>query len=177
MVNWQQDCNHSLVQETGSGSAYVLLAMMAAVAVPNDGWGNEKTITGSAGRHPEAFQIAAFSGPAAMEPTLLRWLQRIYGGTRAFTFSVEQNVAATACRILYPEDFRALLTPLKVVDDFIRASGGPPVIYADPAAMRMPAGLLTGTFSVQQVQLRCRDNPGEAWKRMQVYDLLPGSGF
>jgi 2'-5' RNA ligase len=74
--------------------------------------------------------VANFLADEAMEPTIIRWMQRICGAQQSFNVTLN-NYGGFPPHTIYlrvqdPLPFQQLAKQLKTVDDFIRASDCPP---------------------------------------------------
>src|SRR5450432_1314356 len=74
--------------------------------------------------------VANFLADEAMEPTIIRWMQRICGAQQSFNVTLN-NYSGFPPHTIYlrvqdPLPFQQLAKQLKTVDDFIRASACPP---------------------------------------------------
>lgn len=137
--------------------------------------------------------LASFQAREAMEPTLLRWLQRIMSMHRSFQLSL-QGFGALSSRILYlrvPEQqvLQQLGASLQVIDQYIRSCDCPPLQRSShsylPLTGPLPESLFElattkglaqsfqARFAVNELVLLRRQYEQEKGKQVQVFGLAP----
>jgi 2'-5' RNA ligase len=137
--------------------------------------------------------VANFLATEAMEPTVIKWIQRICSAQESFTVTLN-NYSGFPPHTIYlrvqdPLPFRLLADQLKPVDEFIRASACPPVkLITRPhlsIARRLPEPVYKkaitdyaqktfhASFMLDELQLLRREHAFDAWQTIQVYRLRP----
>jgi 2'-5' RNA ligase len=137
--------------------------------------------------------VAHFLAREGMEPTLIRWVQRICGQQTGFGVTLNNYGGvpphSVYVRVQDPLPFQQLAKQLKPVDDFIRSSSCPPAkLVGKPhinIAARLPeqvymkamadysAKTFHESFVAQELLLLRRADPLEACKTVNVFRFLP----
>ena len=137
---------------------------------------------------------ANFLASEPMEPTIIKWIQRICGAHESFTVTLN-NYSGFPPHTIYlrvqdPQPFAQLARQLKTVDDFIRASACPPAkLISRPhlsIARRLPEQVYNKamadyaqktfheSFMLDELLLLRRAHQFDACKTIQVFRLKPG---
>jgi 2'-5' RNA ligase len=137
--------------------------------------------------------VANFMASEAMEPTIVKWMQRICGAQQSFTVTLN-NYSGFPPHTIYlrvqdPQPFQQLAKQLKTVDDFIRASACPPVrIISKPhlsIARKLPEQVYNKamadyaqktfheSFMLDELLLLRRQHAFDPCKTIQVFRLRP----
>lgn len=136
--------------------------------------------------------LAQFWARDVMEPTLIKWIQRICAATSCFQVQVDGFSADGGNICLRVQDvapFRRLAGDLLSVDQFIRASGCPPAsLFAQPhfqigtdcspavfrnAAADYAARSFREQFLLEELQLLHRSNPFDKCRLLHVFRFKP----
>jgi 2'-5' RNA ligase len=137
--------------------------------------------------------VANFMASEAMEPTIVKWMQRICGAQQSFTVTLN-NYSGFPPHTIYlrvqdPQPFQQLAKQLKTVDDFIRASACPPArIISKPylsIAGKLPEQVYNKamadyaqktfheSFMLDELLLLRRQHQFDPCKTIQVFRLRP----
>lgn len=137
--------------------------------------------------------VANFMASEAMEPTIVKWMQRICGAQQSFTVTLD-NYSGFPPHTIYlrvqdPQPFQQLAKQLKTVDDFIRASACPPArIISKPhlsIARKLPEQVYNKamadyaqktfheSFMLDELLLLRRQHAFDPCKTIQVFRLRP----
>ena len=137
--------------------------------------------------------VANFMASEAMEPTIVKWMQRICGAQQSFTVTLN-NYSGFPPHTIYlrvqdPLPFQQLAKQLKTVDDFIRASACPPArITSKPhlsIARKLPEQVYNiamadyaqktfhESFMLDELLLLRRQHAFDPCKTIQVFRLRP----
>jgi 2'-5' RNA ligase len=140
--------------------------------------------------------VAAFQAGEPMEDTLIRWIQRICSQYKSFDITLN-NYSGFPPHTIYlrvqdPQPFRELMQQLKVIDDFIRSSGCPPVNLINRPYLSIAGGLTEqvynkampeysrkdfhDSFHVKEMVLLKREHSFDACKTVNIFRLLPDTG-
>jgi len=142
--------------------------------------------------------VANFLASEAMEPTIIKWMQRICGAQQSFTITLN-NYSGFPLHTIYlrvqdPLPFQQLAKQLKTVDDFIRASACPPVkLMTRPhlsIARKLPEQVYNKamadyaqktfheSFMLDELLLLRRQHQFDPCKTIQIFRLRPaGSNY
>lgn len=137
--------------------------------------------------------VANFLASEAMEPTIIKWMQRICGAQQSFTVTLN-NYSGFPPHTIYlrvqdPQPFQQLAAQLKTVDDFIRASACPPArlitrphlsiawslsedVY-DKAIADYAQKTFHESFMLDELLLLRRQHQFDNCKTIQVFRLRP----
>lgn len=137
-------------------------------------------------------ELAHFYAGEGMEDTLVKWIQRIMSVEAGFmiTLVYSGSLTNTIClRVQDPAPFQQLAKKLQPVDEFIRASGCPPLqvvaqphLYIDGSltmhAAEHAGGAYAGkifhpSFMLEELVLLRRRNTFGPCKTVQVFRLRP----
>jgi 2'-5' RNA ligase len=137
--------------------------------------------------------VANFMASEAMEPTIIKWMQRICGAQQSFPVTLN-NYSGFPPHTIYlrvqdPLPFQQLAKQLKTVDDFIRASACPPArLITRPhlsIARKLPEQVYNKamadyaqktfheSFMLDELLLLRRRHQFDACKTIQVFRLRP----
>jgi 2'-5' RNA ligase len=137
--------------------------------------------------------IANFLASEAMEPTIIKWMQRICGAQQSFTVTLN-NYSGFPPHTIYlrvqdPLPFQQLAKQLKTVDDFIRASACPPAkLITKPhlsIARKLPEQVYNKamvdyaqktfheSFMLDELLLLRRQHQFDTCKTIQIFRLRP----
>jgi len=137
--------------------------------------------------------VANFMASESMEPTIVKWMQRICGLQESFTVTLN-NYSGFPPHTIYlrvqdPLPFQQLALQLKPVDDFIKASACPPArLISKPhlsIAGRLPEQVYNKampayaqkifheSFVLDELLLLRRPHQFDACKTIQVFRLRP----
>jgi 2'-5' RNA ligase len=137
--------------------------------------------------------IANFLASEAMEPTIIKWMQRICGAQQSFTVTLN-NYSGFPPHTIYlrvqdPLPFQQLVKQLKTVDDFIRASACPPAkLITKPhlsIARKLPEQVYNKamvdyaqktfheSFMLDELLLLRRQHQFDTCKTIQIFRLRP----
>lgn len=137
--------------------------------------------------------VASFLASEAMEPTIVKWMQRICSAQHGFQVMLH-NYSGFPPHTIYlqvqdPLPFQQLAMQLKTVDDFIRASACPPAkLITRPhlsIARRLPEDVYNramavytqktfdASFMLTELVLLRRSHQFDACKKIQVFRLKP----
>jgi 2'-5' RNA ligase len=137
--------------------------------------------------------VANFLASEAMEPTIIKWMQRICGAQQSFTVTFN-NYSGFPPHTIYlrvqdPLPFQQLAKQLKTVDDFIRASACPPArLITKPhlsIARKLPEQVYNKamvhyaqktfheSFMLDELLLLRRQHQFDVCKMIQVFRLRP----
>lgn len=137
--------------------------------------------------------VANFLASEAMEPTIVKWLQRICGAQQSFPVTLN-NYSGFPPHTIYlrvqdPLPFQQLAKQLKTVDEFIRASACPPAhIISKPhlsIARKLPEQVYNKamadysqkmfheSFMLDELLLLRRQHQFDPCKTIQVFRLRP----
>lgn len=136
--------------------------------------------------------IAQFWARDIMEPTLIKWIQRICAGMESFTVQlngISGNGLQIGAQVQDPMPFRRLAHELLTVDQFIRASDCPPATLIDqplfPIATDLSPALYRRAladgaaksfheqFLLEELQLLHRSNPFDKCRLLHVFRFRP----
>ncbi|MEP6751018.1 MAG: 2'-5' RNA ligase family protein [Bacteroidota bacterium] len=137
--------------------------------------------------------VANFLASEAMEPTIIKWMQRICGSQQSFTVTLNNYSGfpphTIYLRVQNPLPFQQLAKQLKTVDDFIRASACPPAkLITKPhlsIARRLPEQVYNKamaeyaqktfheSFMLDELLLLRRQHQFDSCKTIQVFRLRP----
>jgi 2'-5' RNA ligase len=137
--------------------------------------------------------VANFMAMEVMEPTLIRWMQRICG--QQYTFPVMLNNYSgfpphtIYLRVQDHQPFQQLAARLHSIDDYVKSSGCPPVTYVYKPCLTLARQLnesvysrampaysqkeFHGAFTVQELVLVKRKHPYDSCKTVNVFRLQP----
>lgn len=137
--------------------------------------------------------VANFLASEAMEPTIIKWMQRICGAQQSFTVTLN-NYSGFPPHTIYlrvqdPLPFQQLAKQLKTIDDFIRASACPPAkLITRPhlsIARKLPEQVYNKamsdysqktfheSFMLDELLLLRRQHQFDPCKTIQVFRLRP----
>jgi len=137
--------------------------------------------------------VANFLASEAMEPTIIKWMQRICGAQQSFTVTLNNYSGfpphTIYLRIQDPQPFQQLANQLKTVDDFIRASACPPArLITKPhlsIARKLPEPVYNKamadyaqktfheSFMLDELLLLRRQHQFDKCKTIQIFRLRP----
>lgn len=137
--------------------------------------------------------VANFLAREAMEDTLLRWLQRICNRQQGFEIMLNNYSGippySIYIRVQDPQPFQQIAQQLKPVNDYICASGCPPVKAMGRPRINIAARLseqvymkampeysaktFNEKFMAQELLLLKRAHPFDACKKVNVFRFLP----
>jgi len=136
--------------------------------------------------------LAQFWARDVMEPTLIKWIQRICAGTAPFQVQLDRFGAEAGhicLRVQHPLPFQRLASDLLSVDQFIRASGCPPAHLAEHPSIRITgdcspelyrmavmdyaARSFSEQFLLEELQLLHRSNPFDKCRLLHVFRFKP----
>jgi hypothetical protein len=137
--------------------------------------------------------VAAFQAGEPMEDTLIRWIQRICNRYKSFDLTLN-NFSGFPPHTIYlrvqdAQPFHDLMGQLRAIDDFIRASGCPPVNLINRPYLSIAGGLTEqvynkamsdysrktfhDVFHVAQLVLLKREHAFDVCKTVNIFHLLP----
>ncbi|MFT3825819.1 MAG: hypothetical protein QM731_18010 [Chitinophagaceae bacterium] len=142
---------------------------------------------------PAYITVAEFSMRDGMEPTLMRWLQRICSMYHGFRVTLGNYNGTPADTIFIQghqlQPFQQLGLQLKTIDEYIRSSSCPPVHIAQQPCLQFAAALseeiyrkampvyarqiFRADFEVNELVLLARDHAFHDGKEVQVFRFLP----
>ncbi len=146
-----------------------------------------------AGKTKPHITVANFLASEAMEPTIIKWMQRICGAQQSFTVTLN-NYSGFPPHTIYlrvqdPQPFQQLAKQLKTVDDFIRASACPPArLITKPhlsIARKLPEPVYNKamadyaqktfheSFMLDELLLLRRQHQFDTCKTIQIFRLRP----
>ena len=137
--------------------------------------------------------VASFFASEAMEPTIIRWMQRIFGAQPSFSVTLNNYSGfppdTIFLRVQDPQPFQLIRKKLQPVDEFIRASDCPPLkLHTRPhlsIAQQLPEQVYNkamadyarkifhASFRIEELLLLRRSNPFDHCKTVQIFRLLP----
>lgn len=137
--------------------------------------------------------VANFLASEAMEPTIIRWMQRICGAQQSFNVTLNNYSGfpphTIYLRIQDPQPFQQLAKQLQTVDDFIRASSCPPAQLINKPhlsiARKLPEQVYNKamadyaqktfheSFMLDELLLLRRQHQFDNCKTIQVFRLRP----
>jgi 2'-5' RNA ligase len=148
-----------------------------------------------AGKTKPHITVANFLASEAMEPTIIKWMQRICGARHSFNVTLN-NYSGFPPHTIYlrvqdPQPFQQLARELKTVDDFIRASACPPAMLITrphlSIARKLPAQVYNKamadyaqksfheSFMLEELLLLRRAHQFDTCKTIQVFRLKPAA--
>lgn len=136
--------------------------------------------------------LAEFWARDMMEPTLIKWIQRICAATASFQVALDgftSEAGHIGLRVQDSLPFQRLANDLLAVDQFIRASGCPPAsLFAQPS-IRIAGDCSTAIyrkavadyaarsfheqFLLEELQLLHRSNPFDKCRLLHVFRFRP----
>jgi 2'-5' RNA ligase len=146
-----------------------------------------------AGKTKPHITVANFLASEAMEPTIIKWMQRICGAQHSFNVTLN-NYSGFPPHTIYlrvqdPQPFAQLAKQLKTVDDFLRASACPPAMLITrphlSIARKLPAQVYNqaiadyaqkkfhASFMLEELLLLRRAHQFDACQIIQVFRLKP----
>jgi 2'-5' RNA ligase len=137
--------------------------------------------------------VANFLASEAMEPTIIKWMQRICGAQQNFAVTLNNYSGfpphTIYLRVQNPQPFQQLAKQLQTVDDFIRASACPPAkLITRPhlsIARKLPEQVYNKamadyaqktfheSFMLDELLLLRRQHQFDTCKTIQVFRLRP----
>ena len=137
--------------------------------------------------------VANFLASEAMEPTIIKWIQRICGAQQSFTVTLNNYSGfpphTIYLRVQNPQPFQQLAKQLQTVDDFIRASACPPAKLTTRPHLSIARKLneevynkamadysqktFHESFMLDELLLLRRQHQFDACKTIQVFRLRP----
>ncbi|MEO5684174.1 MAG: 2'-5' RNA ligase family protein [Chitinophagaceae bacterium] len=137
--------------------------------------------------------VASFLASEAMEPTIVKWMQRICGAQQSFTVTLNNYSGfpphTIYLRVQNPLPFQQLAKQLRTVDEFIRASACPPARLITKPYLSIAHKLdedvynkamadysqktFHESFMLDELLLLRRQHSFDACKTIQVFRLRP----
>ena len=138
--------------------------------------------------------VANFLASEAMEPTIIKWIQRICGTQQSFAVTLNNYSGfpphTIYLRVQNPHPFQQLAKQLKTVDEFIRASACPPARLISRPHLSIARKLneevynkamadyaqktFHESFMLEELLLLRRQHQFDACKTIQIFRLRPG---
>lgn len=136
-------------------------------------------------------RLAFFCAGPDLEPTMLRWMQRILAGEAGFQVQLnssgESSGSAVCLRLSESAALQELKDHLSPIDDLIRQNGFGPLVFERRPGVRLElpvygirkvalhseTGLSDGHFQVRELWLYSRGSVGEEFRKCAVLPLNP----